>query len=73
MRTPSDAWFASRTLEQSRAWLRAAENYERCGFGTPKLKYIAMRMRQRIAEFEAVAPSSLVRPFPVRIAVAIAF
>ena len=71
MRTPSDAWFASRTLEQSRAWLRAAENYERCGFGTPKLKYIAKRMRQRIAESEAMAPP--VRPFPVRIAVAIAF
>jgi len=51
---PSDAWFAARTLEQSRAWLAAAENYQSCGFGTPKLTYIAMRMRQRIAEFEAM-------------------
>ena len=52
---PSEAWFAARTLEESRAWLKAAENYERCGFGTPKLRYIAKRMRQRIAEFEAMA------------------
>ena len=72
-RRPSEAWFAARTLEESRTWLRFAENYERCGFGTPKLKYIAKRMRQRIAESEAVAPAPPVRPFPVRIAVAIAF
>ena len=61
MRTPSDAWFASRTLAQSRAWLKAAENYELCGFGTPKLTYIAKRMRQRIAKFEAKAAMSATR------------
>jgi hypothetical protein len=54
-RRPSDAWFAAHTLEQSRAWLTVAENYERCGFGTPKLRYIARRMRGRIAELESSA------------------
>jgi hypothetical protein len=53
MRAPSEAWFAARSLEQSRAWLEASESYERCGFGTPKLRYIAARMRARIAEFKA--------------------
>jgi len=53
MRRPSDAWFAAKSLEQSRTWLQASENYERCGFGTPKLRYIATRMRRQIAELEA--------------------
>lgn len=56
-RRPSGAWFAARTLDESRAWLKAAENYERCGFGTPKLRYIAERMRQRIAGFESRDPA----------------
>jgi hypothetical protein len=64
IRRPSEAWFAARTLEQSRAWLKAAENYERCGFGTPKLTYIAKRMRQRISEFEAVAAAPAIRGCP---------
>jgi hypothetical protein len=50
---PSEAWFAARTLEQSLAWIKAAENYERCGFGSPKLRYIAERLRLQVAE---VAP-----------------
>jgi hypothetical protein len=58
-RRPSESWFAARTLGESRAWLKAAENYERCGFGTPKLRYIAERMRQRIAGFESKAPDVL--------------
>jgi hypothetical protein len=60
MRKPTDAWFAAHNLEQSREWVRVSENYERSGFGTPKLRYIARRMRQRIAEFEAfkIGPSA---------------
>jgi hypothetical protein len=67
IRTPSDAWIAARNLDQSRAWLEAAENYERCGFGTPKLRYIAKRMRQRIADFEASRVDSPAATAPVAI------
>jgi hypothetical protein len=63
-RQPSDAWFAARTLEESRAWLKVAENYERCGFGTPKLTYIATRMRHRIEELEAIAIAPAFRRCP---------
>lgn len=63
-RRPTDAWFAARTLEESRAWLKVAENYERCGFGTPKLRYIAKRMRHRIAELEAIAIAPAARRCP---------
>jgi hypothetical protein len=53
-KSPSDSWFASKDLALCHLWLTTVENYERCGFGTPKTRYIGQRMRERIAQLEAV-------------------